>query len=172
MSKLGPLGQSMAALFNPDRASKVKPSDTKAATAPSAKQTFQTPGAAAADKSADSLGNGSTPGYEFFGKKPKEEAKEKAKESPLADAIEAPVQTHNLIRLSLGWEKLLVTQKKICEKAKGIFTRMEGDESYAAQKRGKMKFRKSSGCILDLDSKEIEDAKAAEAEELRKKFIA
>ncbi|MGZ3710346.1 MAG: hypothetical protein ACXVBE_01255 [Bdellovibrionota bacterium] len=174
MSKLGPLGQSMAALFSPDRASKAKASDAKSTAAPTAKSSFQVPGTAAADKSADSLGNGSTPGYEFFGKKPpgEDEKKEEKKESPLAHSIEAPAQGTNVIRLSLGWEKLLVAQKKICEKAKGIFTRMEGGESYAEQKRGRMKFRTSSGCILDLDSKEIADAKAAEAEELRKKFIA
>ncbi len=166
----------MAALFNPDRAGKGKAADAKTPAAPAAKQSFQTPGAAAADQTADSLGNGSTPGYEFFGKKPKpEEEKEKAKDSPLAHAIEAPEQGNHVIRLSLGWEKLLVTQKKICEKAKGIFTKMEGDESYAAQRKGKMKFRKSSGCILDLDSKEVSDAKAAEAkalEDARKKFVA
>lgn len=165
----------MAALFNPDRAGKgKKASDTKPAATPSAKSSFQVPGTAAADKSHDSLGNGSTPGYEFFGKKPKQETaeEEKAKESPLAHAIETPVQGENLIRLSLGWEKLLVTQKKICEKAKGIFTRLEGNGSYAEQRRGKMKFKKSSGCILDLDSIEVADAKAAEAEALKKKFVA
>lgn len=173
MSKLGPLGQSMAALFNPDRGAKGKTEATGGAAASKPAAAFRVPGTGEPQKSHDSLGNPDSPGYEPWGKKKKEEAatEEKAAESPLAHAIETPVQSDNLIRLSLGWDKLLVAQKKICEKAKGIFTRLEGSGNYAQQRRGKVKFLKSSGCILDLDSKDVAP-KVPEVVDPKKKNIA
>lgn len=160
----------MAALFGPDRAAKGKTNEAKATGAPSAKSSFQVPGTAASEKSHDSLGQGSTPGYEFFGKKQKPEAEQEKQKAtdPLAQAIETPLQSAGMIRLNIGWDKLLVTQKKICEKAKNIFTRLEGNGNYAEQRRGKMKFRKSSGCILDLDSKDVTLAKPGETDPKKK----
>lgn len=171
MSKLGPLGQSMAALFSPDRAAKSpNVSETKGSAAP--KSSFKVPGGPiGADKSGDSLGNPNSPGYEPLGKRKEKEnpSEQKPETAPLAEAVEAPVQGSNLIRLSIGWDKLLVAQKKICEKAKGLFTKMEGPENYADQKR-KLKFRKSSGCILDVDS--VDSAPRSEKTEDPKKNIA
>lgn len=171
MSKLGPLGQSMAALFSPDRAAK-SPNAGEAKGSAAPKSTFQVPGGPiGTDKSGDSLGNPNSPGYEPWGRKKEKEnpTEQKHEPAPLAAAIETPVQGSNLIRLSLGWDKLLVAQKKICEKAKGLFTKMEGNGNYAEQKR-KLKFRKSSGCILDVDS--VESAPHPEKAEDPKKNIA
>jgi hypothetical protein len=161
----------MAAMFSPDRAAKAPDTVNEAKGAPALKPSFKVPGGPiGADKSQDSLGNPNSPGYEPWGKKKeKENPPEQKTAAPHAAAVEAPVQGSNLIRLSIGWEKLLVAQKKICEKAKGLFTKMEGNGNYANQKR-KLKFRKSSGCILDVDS--VESAPHPEKAEDPKKNIA
>lgn len=170
MSKLGPLAQSMAALFqSPDRA---KGKETLASSNPSS--SVRVPGGPkgtlASQKSNDSLGDGATPGYESWGKKKKAEgapANEEKAGDPANLPHETPFEGSNLIRLSLGWEKLLVAQKKVCEKAKGLFTRLEGDVRYQEHRRGKMKFMKNRGCILDVDSVAVQDEKESEEKKAR-----
>jgi hypothetical protein len=167
MSKLSPLGQSMASLFTPE-SERARAGQAKAASggrgpalAPSRKgPEIQNP------ITGDSLGNGSSPGYESWGKK---KAASSTEEDPLAQklatpggtVIEPPTQGPQLIRLSLGWEKILLAQKKLCEKAKNIFTRLEGPENYRAQRKSRLLSRKSRGCIVDLDIQEVQNEKAA-----------
>jgi hypothetical protein len=118
-------------------------------------------------KSGDSLGNPNTPGYEPWGKKkkPAEEAAAvaEAEKGPAGTVIEAPSQGPELIRLSVGWDRILLAQKKLCEKAKGLFTLLEGPSEYRAQKKSKTLSRKSRGCILDLDIQQMADQAAADA---------
>jgi hypothetical protein len=56
----------------------------------------------------------------------------------------------------------LVAQKKVCEKAKSLFTRLEGGDNYQEHRRGKMKYLKNRGCILDVDCAEVEADKERE----------
>ncbi|MGZ3671949.1 MAG: hypothetical protein ACXVB9_04445 [Bdellovibrionota bacterium] len=163
MSKLSPLSQSMASLFTPEseRLRAGQGREERAA------RLTQIPGAKdiKGHKSGDSLGNPNSPGYEPWGKKKKDgQAPEKeAAGAPAGTVIEPPTQGPTLIRLMVGWEKILLTQKKLCEKAKGIFTRMEGPENYRTQKKSKILSIKSRGCIVDLDIQTVQDEKAAEA---------
>lgn len=156
MSKMTPLGQSMAALFTPE-SSKLR-KELKEAKDPSGVRapTFKIPGidpttTVKGEKAGDSLGNPNTPGYEYFGKK-EDPSQETA--NPLTQK-EPRTRIENVgsqfIRLGVGWEKILLAQKKICEKAKGLFTSLEAPEKYNHQKRGKALLLKSRGCIVDLD---------------------
>jgi hypothetical protein len=165
MSKLSPLTQSMASLFTPE-SERARAGESKAAGS-------NKPGLSAAKSgneiknpiTGDSLGNGQGPGYEFMGKKktaaPAEEEPEETKLSPSGTVIEPPNESHAIIRLSVGWEKILLAQKKLCEKAKNIFTKLEGPDSYRSQGRGKFLRGKSRGCIVDLDLQRVQDEKAA-----------
>jgi hypothetical protein len=167
MSKVSPLTQSMASLFTPE-SERARAGQSKAAGS-------RSPGLSAAKSgqeiknpiTGDSLGNGQGPGYEFMGKKktaaPAEEEPEEKNLGPAGMVIEPPVDGHAMIRLSLGWEKILLTQKKLCEKAKNIFTKLEGPNSYRSQGRGKFLRGKSRGCIVDLDLQRVQDEKAAAA---------
>jgi len=86
--------------------------------------------------------------------------------------VETTSQGPEFIRLSAGWEKLLLTQKKLCEKARDLFTLLEGPLKYSSQKKSKVLSLKSRGCILDLDLQETQDQKKdaeMRAKELAKK---
>lgn len=169
MSKLSPLGQSMASLFTPE--------SERLARAQKTKETSQTPSANGlkipgmpkiqSDKPGDSLGNPNSPGYEPWGKKKHAEsgAQEKQGEkAPGGTVIETAAQGPEIIRLSSGWEKLLLAQKKLCEKAKNLFTSQEGPDNYSKQRKSKILSFKSRGCIVDLDVQETQDQqKEAEA---------
>lgn len=169
MSKLSPLGQSMASLFTPE-------SERLRTSAAQADGTGRAPPGSAripgmkdikGHKSGDSLGNPNSPGYEPWGKKERkgEKPSEQATETkgPAGTVIEPPVQGPELIRLALGWETILLAQKKLCEKAKALFTRLEGPEKYHSQKKGRLLLIKSRGCIVDLDLQQTQDQKEAQA---------
>ncbi len=120
-------------------------------------------------KSGDSLGNPNSPGYEPWGKK-KERAPEAASpgeeaKGPAGTVIETSVQGPELIRLSVGWDKILLAQRKICEKAKGLFTLLEGPEKYRTQKKNRLP--KSRGCIVDLDIQETAEELAEKLKEAK-----
>ncbi len=155
MSKLSPLGQSAAALFTPE-GERLRSAQEKKTSG--ANQPVRIPGAKSqvgqGQKSQDSLGDSATPGYEFFGRKkktPEEQKKEEANPHSV-ETISVPQERENVIRLQVGWEKLLLAQKKICEKAKGLLLAMEAPMLYASARKGKGLQLKSRGCILDLDA--------------------
>ena len=153
MSKLNPLGQSMASLFSSESA-KIRSSQRSKANGEKFNAT-KVPGSdpIKSPKTGDSLGNSNSPGYESWNFKQKEaEAKEeqKKKEAQGGGPIEITEFGPQFIRLSLGWEKILLAQKKICEKAKNLFTAMDAPDSYQANRKGKNQL-KSIGCIVDLD---------------------
>jgi hypothetical protein len=159
----------MASLFTPESEKLAAAQKAKAsANAPKANG-LRIPGLPGiqSHKPGDSLGNGSTPGYEPWGKKKTEpEADKKAEgqeKAPGGTLVETSTQGAQFIRISVGWEKLLLTQKKLCEKAKGLFTLLDGPSKYASQRKSKVLSLKSRGCILDLDSHETHElAKEAE----------
>lgn len=161
MSKLGPLQQSMAALFTPEserlRASKTEkgPSIPRLPTQGKLQES---------SKSGDSLGNPASPGYDgpLQRKKEAEEAHNESilAESKATESYSVPgSSSKKRIRLQGGWEKLLIAQKKLCEKARDIFTAMEAPEKYR-RKGGRLQ-EKSRGSIVDLD---IEVLRQAEEE--------
>ena len=144
----------MAALFSPE-SEKLRKSQKDKAKEP---QGFAIPGsnhALKSEKSGDSLGNPNSPGYEGPLKK-KKPAEDSANESALPEVsgtVLEPTQmpASRFVRLSTGWEKLLIAQKKICEKAKNLFRDQDAPENYHKQKRGKILELKSRGCIVNID---------------------
>lgn len=147
----------MASLFSPEseklrQAQKEKAQGAKGFSVPGNKGNV-----GKGDKSGDSLGNPNSPGYQGpFKKKKPEEEKNAPVESALPEVPGTVIEPTEMpaakfIRLSVGWEKLLITQKKICEKAKNLFRDMDAPESYQKQKRGKISALKSRGCIVNLD---------------------
>lgn len=174
MSKLSPLGQSMASLFTPEserlRAGAARAESSRApamATVPGM-QRIQ------GQKTGDSLSNPNSQGYEPWGhkKEPGNAGDEKAAKGPAGTVVEPPHQGPELIRLAVGWERILVAQKKLCEKAKGLFTLLDGPEKYRALKKSKILSAKSRGCIVDLDVQKIADEKAALEKEAKEKETA
>lgn len=168
MSKLSPSGQSMAALFSPE-GEKLRAAQKDKASSTSGAGTFRVPGAKALGESSkpqDSLGNPNSPGYEKLDlkKKPAEAAHEEQAHQAKPKGFETPELGPQFIRLGLGWEKILMTQKKICEKAKGLFTMLEAPARYRGQKKSTFLQAKSRGAILDLDLAEVQ----AEAEQKKK----
>jgi hypothetical protein len=170
MSKLNPLGQSMASLFTPE-GERLRTAQKEEAKSGSHSQAASSRVAGSASQvkshqSQDSLGNPNSPGYESWGKKQnkngeKQEGATGAK-GPSGEVISPPEQnSRQFIRLSSGWEKLLLTQKKICEKAKGLFTLLEGPGKYSTLRRGKLLDGKTRGCIVDLDLQRTADEEAA-----------
>ncbi len=150
----------MASLFTPEserlRAGAAK-AEQMGRTSP---QSMRVPGMKTLEgqKSGDSLGNPNSPGYEPWGKKKPAVEEEKLVETGPAGAVfETPKQGPEFIRLALGWDKILLAQKKLCEKAKNLFTILEGPEKYRAQRKGRLFNIKSRGCIVDLDSQETQD---------------
>lgn len=169
MSKLNALSQSMAALFTPEseRARKAKAQGAN----PQAGQVaggLRVPGAQGVQenaKSGDSLGNPMSPGYDG----PIQKKAGGHEESPTVgsapaisgETFEAPAIGPATIRLSLGFEKLLLTQKKLCEKAVALFIRLDAPGRYRNQRKGKLLGGKSRGCILDLHGNDEAPAPAA-----------
>jgi hypothetical protein len=173
MSKISPLGQSMAALFTPegDKLRATQKSKGGAASGPQSSGLFQVPGAKAlaeSGKPQDSLGNPSGGlGYESFRKEKKEAAE--GEDSPAKQSLSpnqpilAPKELgRQFIRLSFGWEKVLLAQKKICEKAKNLFTSLEAPGKYQGQRKSSTIAEKARGSILDLDVQQVNNEKAAQ----------
>lgn len=158
MSKLNALSQSMAALFTPEREKARKAQATGAnpntGMVPGG---LRVPGAQSIQENArsgDSLGNPASPGYDGPIQKKAPEAATGTTTAehggPAGETFEAPAVGPETIRLSLGFEKLLLTQKKLCEKAVGLFTKLDAPGRYRNQRKGKLLGGKSRGCILDL----------------------
>jgi hypothetical protein len=169
VSKISPLGQSMASLFSPEGEKIRAAQKDKAGNASASSQTFRVPGAKALQESGkpqDSLGNPSGGlGYEPFRKEKKKSESNtpnsSTEETPNQKVIETRSVGSQFIRLSMGWEKILVAQKKLCEKAKNLFTSLEAPDKYHGQKRSNSLLEKSRGSILDLDVQEVANEKAA-----------
>lgn len=162
MSKLlTPIGQSMASLFTPESQKLSASLKAKAASPSAEKNGMKIPGMGPikGHKTGDSLGNPGSPGYESWGKKSPETAStaKSQEQGPAGTVIETTAQGPEIVRLSSGWEKLLFAQKKICEKAKAIFTRLDGPPKYSTQKKSKLLSLKSRGCIVDLDVQTTQD---------------
>jgi hypothetical protein len=169
MSKLSPSGQSMAALFSPE-GEKLRAAQKEKASSASEVGGFRVPGMqplGESSKPQDSLGNPNSPGYEPLNLKKK--TSEQAAAAPGAPnslaGFESPVLGPHFIRLGLGWEKVLLTQKKLCEKAKKLITLLEGPGRYRGQKKSSVLQSKSRGAILDVDLAETQ----AELEAAKKK---
>lgn len=165
---LSPLGQSMASLFTPESERLAAARKTKESSRAPQQNGMRIPGMPGiqSHKSGDSLGNPNSPGYEAWGKKdqnssPSQEHSEA--KGPAGKVIEAPSQGPEVIRITSGWEKLLLAQKKLCEKAKNLFTSLEGRPKYAALKSGGLLALKSRGCIVDLDLQETAEQIAEDA---------
>jgi len=171
VSKLSPLGQSMAALFTPE-SEKVRKSTAAQAnsTTPLASSlAIKAHRLGDAGKAGDSLGNPGSPGYEGPLKR-KAGAQEEATLAEGDISVPTAESTSSLglpkvIRLSSGWEKILMAQKKICEKARGLFLKLEGPDTYITQRKAKGKGLKYQGAILDVDM----EAHRAELEAAEKK---
>ncbi len=158
MSKLNPLGQSMASLFTPER-EKLRAAQKNQEGAGQNVKAVTVPGTQAlqkSEKSQDSLGNPASPGYEPLNLQKKSAGAASPQQTQTQkQGYEAPEMHSHFIRLSLGWEKILLTQKKLCEKAKNIFTRLEGPSKYRGLKRASILEAKSRGSILNLDIEEL-----------------
>jgi hypothetical protein len=153
----------MAALFTPE-GEKTKKSQDKgqASPGPRAPAAPGTQKLGESGKAQDSLGNPFSPGYEGPLEKKKDVVHVDA-ESGAPAAIQPPgYQAQEIsprfIRLNFGWEKVLMAQKKFCEKAKGLFTKLEGPERYRGQKKSRVLERKYRGAILDVDMEEVRAA--------------
>lgn len=112
------------------------------------------------NKSEDST-QGNSPGYENIWRRGKKESEATAKtestpknEAPQAMPNEpaSPIPGQKQpVRLQLGWEQLLVAQKKLCEKARNIMTVLEAPQQYFISRKSKILNRKHSGIILDFN---------------------
>jgi hypothetical protein len=179
VSKLSPAGQSMAALFSPEGEKLRKAQQdgkTKGAGAPGSPFRIPTAkGISETGKSQDSLGNPNGPlGYEKLTKKSPgaPEAEPESKEGPVEYHVPGSPEQSNPIRLSSGWEKILIAQKKICEKAKDLFTTLEAPMKYRVQKKSSFVQLKSRGSILNLTPEETAAAGAPAAVDDKKKDAA
>jgi hypothetical protein len=158
MSKLSPTGQSMAALFTPER-ERLRAAQKDTQGPQQTGNAFRVPGVEAIKESSkmqDCLGNPMSPGYE-----PPHQ-----KEAGPAEAALTPAGKKatgflmrdlgpNFVRLGVGWEKLLTTQRKLCEKAKGLLTILEGPARYRSQRKSSALEAKCRGSILDLDTQDM-----------------
>jgi hypothetical protein len=150
------MGQSMAALFTPEGEKLRKgqhDGKTKGAGAPGSPFRIPTPqGVPESGKSQDSLGNPNGPlGYEKLTRKTAGGApEEEATEGAAAYHVPGSPEQSCPVRLSSGWEKILIAQKKICEKAKDLFTTLEAPMKYRVQKKSSFVQLKSRGSILNL----------------------
>lgn len=157
----------MAALFTPEGEKLRKGQQdgkAKGAGAPGSPFRIPTPqGIPESGKSQDSLGNPNGPlGYEKLTKKAagSTEVQEETKEGPAAYHVPGSPEQSNPIRLGSGWEKILIAQKKICEKAKDLFTTLEAPMKYRVQKKSSFVQLKSRGSILNLTPEETAAAGA------------
>jgi hypothetical protein len=169
----------MAALFSPEGEKLRKAQQdgkTKGAGAPGSPFRIPTPqGIPESGKSQDSLGNPNGPlGYEKLTKKsPGAPAtEEEANESKTTYHVPGSEADSNPIRLSSGWEKILIAQKKICEKAKDLFTSLEAPMKYRVQKKSSFVQLKSRGSILNLTPEETAAAGSPAVADNKKKDAA
>lgn len=149
----------MAALFTPESERSRKAQASKASSLSGVPTGgLRIPGSQAVaenSKSGDSLGNPASPGYERLPINKKDAVPQEATEESAAahnpETFETPSYGPEFIRLSSGFEDLLLTQSKLCEKAEAIHTKLDAPEQYRSQKKGKLLTGKSRGCIVDVN---------------------
>jgi hypothetical protein len=158
LSKLSPLGQSMAALFTPEgeKARKAQAKGASPATGPGTGG-IRIPNSQAVGenaKSGDSLGNPSSPGYSPLPINKKDAEQQEVTEESAApkghETFQTPTYGPETIRLDSGFETLLLTQHKLCEKAEAVFTKLDAPGRYKTQRKGRLLNGKSRGCIVDV----------------------
>lgn len=185
MGKLNPVNQSMAALFSPE--SERLRADAKTAGAGQSAHASKRPGIPGVDKPAesgkpgDSLGNPSSPGYDniWHRKDPEKASAPQEEQPPKNDGSYVRVKevTKKFVRIQAGWERLLMAQKKICEKARNLFVKQDAPTKYAGNSTSKLLAEVSSGkpigMIVDLDAqKYLEEQAQKQREEKEKKKAA
>ena len=149
----------MAALFSPE--SERKRASLKEVNGSANNPHFQIPGAdpvTGANETKDSLGNPNSPGG-YYGQNRKQKgtadpallASEAAQSETSFTHVPAVENRDSVIRLTAGWDKILFAQRKLCDKAKKIFSKIEAPKRYRRSKRGKGVTLKSQGCIIDLE---------------------
>lgn len=165
MSKLAPLRQSMAALFTPE-SQHARSAQNKEKTG-SVSGSLSTLSLKKGEKSGDALGNPYSPGYEAPPANAPPRSEPTMTDTKGSQEFHVPGSPRSAIRLQAGWEKILLVQKKLCEKAKNLFTALDAPKRYSTAKKSKID-RKSRGCIVDLDievlRQEQEEKKRAEKE--------
>ena len=177
MSKTHPINQSIAALFTPEseklRANAKDKASTRGVGAGTRSGLTAPPKAAESSAAQDSLGNPNSPGYEMIwkGGKPKtQEAAEEERKSSDPNYVATKRTPKNFIHLQTGWEKLLIAQKKVCEKARNLWVALEAAPRYSELKKNKLlaeqKSGGASGFIVDVQSQEYmeEQAQLAQAQ--------
>ena len=181
MGKLNPVNQSMAALFSPE--SERLRADAKTAGAGQGTHAAKRPGVPGVDKPAesgkpgDSLGNPSSPGYDnvWLRKGPEKEATTQEEQPSKSDGSYVRVKeaSKKFVRIQAGWERLLMAQKKICEKARGLFVKQEAPAQYAGSGTSKLLAEISSGkpigMIVDLDDQKYLEEQAQKQREEKEK---
>jgi hypothetical protein len=176
MSKTSALGQSIAAIFSPESQrlrEQAKESAKAKGVSSGVRNALMNPkktGESSAMQ--DSLGNPMSPGYEKIWDKEKEKAgakKEDEKSRSDPNYVSTKIPPKNFVHLQTGWEKLLLTQKKVCEKARKLWTAIEAAPKYASLKRNKLlaeqKSGAASGFIVDVDAQEYMEKQAASEKE-------
>jgi len=175
MGTTSPLRQAMSAAFSPETDRLRKASKEKAENAESIKGFSLSKFAPKAEKlsesgkSQDALGNPTTPGYENIWQQKEQNTKTQNSSCPNPDIDGHQIPGSNgkkIIRLSTGWEQLLLVQKKICEKARNIITMIDSQEKYTFARKNKLK--KYNGCIVDLDVEEHRKEMEFKAKEEKK----
>lgn len=158
----------MAALFTPE-GEKARKAQATGTSGPHGNATagLRIPGSQAVSensKSGDSLGNPTSPGYSRLPKKQNAEGEpEPAEESATPaghETYQTPTYGPETIRLDSGFEELLLTQHKLCEKAEAVFTKLGAPTRYRTQKKGKLLSGKSRGCIVDVSPENQEPVAA------------
>ncbi len=122
----------------------------------------------------DSLGNPASPGYEQIWTKEKKSLspeEEKMRDDP--SYVPTKIPPKNFVHLQTGWEKLLLAQKKVCEKARQLWVGLEAAPKYASLKRNKLlagqKTGTASGFIVDVDAQEYMEEQAQKEKETKPK---
>ncbi|NUM88941.1 MAG: hypothetical protein HUU37_07040 [Bdellovibrionales bacterium] len=174
----------MAALFTPE--SERLRADAKTAGAGRAAASQSRPAVPGVDKASesqkpgDSLGNPSSPGYEgTWLRKDSRQAGVAPEEAPPANDgtyVRVKEASKKFVRIQAGWERLLLAQKKICEKARNLFTNQEAPEKYSTSGSSKILAEiptgKPVGLIVDLDAQEQLEARARKLKEEKEKAAA
>jgi hypothetical protein len=142
-----------AAPFSPE-SERLRVQETKhqtSAAASTSAWSLGTKGTTALASSGDSLDNPNSPQYQSQGKKQDYIPGASAKKQETQNNT-TPGSSGLPNRFSFGWDKLLVTQKTICNKAMNLLLNMEAPQRYFSILRTKTSATKHSGIILDYRS--------------------
>lgn len=157
MGKPIPSVQAAAAAFSPE-SERLRMEQTKQQTAAKASASgwsLKPKGATELTASGDSLDNPSSPQYQAPHKKEQfiPGLKASAPDNPNNTAPGSSGLPHKFYS---GWDKLLVTQKTICNKAMNLLLLLEAPQRYFTAMRSKTSVRKFNGVILDYRSDDEE----------------